>query len=101
MKKIDIYTLSTCSYCVRAKNLLKNKGVSYREVIIDGNPALIAESVQRSDGMRTVPQIFIENYHVGGYDELYALDKSGELNSLLELDSHLEIGPFNHQGNHL
>ena len=96
MKKIDIYTLSNCPYCVRAKNLLKNKGVSYREVIIDGNPELIAESVQRSDGMRTVPQIFIENYHVGGYDELSALDKSGELNSLLDLGSHLEIGTFNH-----
>lgn len=89
MKKVDIYTSSTCPYCVRAKNLLKNKGVLYRELIVDGKPELIAESVMRSDGMRTVPQIFIENYHVGGYDELSALDKSGKLNSLLGLSSHL------------
>jgi glutaredoxin 3 len=85
MKNIDIYTSSTCPYCVRAKNMLKNKGISYREFIIDGKPELIAESIQRSDGMRTVPQIFIENYHVGGYDELNALDKNGKLNSLLDL----------------
>ena len=86
MKKIDIYTSNACPYCARAKNLLKNKGVSYRELIIDGNPELISESVQRSDGMRTVPQIFIEDYHVGGYDELSVLDKSGALNVLLGLD---------------
>ena len=101
MKKIDIYTSSTCPYCVRAKNLFKNKGVSYREVIIDGNPELIAESVQRSDGMRTVPQIFIENHHVGGYDELSALDKSGRLNSLLGLDNHPAVESFNNQRNQL
>jgi GrxC family glutaredoxin len=101
MKKIDIYTSKNCPYCVRAKNLFKNKGVSYHEFIIDGKPELIAESVSRSDGMRTVPQIFIENYHVGGYDELSALDKSGKLNFLLGLDSTLPVEPFNNQGNEL
>ncbi|RJP94952.1 MAG: glutaredoxin 3 [Desulfobacteraceae bacterium] len=88
MKKIDIYTSRSCPYCVRAKNILKNKGVSYHELIIDGKPELIAESLKRSDGMRTVPQIFIENYHVGGYDDLLALDQSGKLNILLGLDNY-------------
>jgi glutaredoxin 3 len=88
MMKIDIYTSNACPYCVRAKNLLKNRGVSYRELVVDGNPELVAESVRRSDGMRTVPQIFIENYYVGGYDELAALDKSGKLNALLGSDVH-------------
>jgi glutaredoxin 3 len=87
MKNVEIYSSTGCPYCIRAKSLLKNKGVLYRELVIDSNPELAAEAVRRSDGMRTVPQIFIENDHVGGYDDLVALDKNGELNALLGLES--------------
>ncbi|PIP38412.1 MAG: glutaredoxin 3 [Desulfobacterales bacterium CG23_combo_of_CG06-09_8_20_14_all_51_8] len=83
MVKIDIYTSATCPYCKRAKALLRSKGASFNEFEVDGNPELIAESVKRSNGMRTVPQIFIENFHVGGYDELNSLEKNGKLDSLL------------------
>jgi glutaredoxin 3 len=85
MIKIDIYTSRTCPYCIRAKALLKGKGISFTEFEVDGNPELIAESVKRSDGMRTVPQIFIENYHVGGYDDLNRLDQNGKLDAMLGL----------------
>lgn len=84
MVRIDIYSSSSCPYCIRAKSLLKSKGAEFNEFEVDGKPDLIAESVNRSGGMRTVPQIFIENYHVGGYDDLVALDKNGKLNALLE-----------------
>ncbi len=84
---IDIYTSRSCPYCIRAKSLLKSKGVKFNELEVDGNPELIAESVKRSDGMRTVPQIFIENFHVGGYDNLVNLDKDGKLDSLLKLNN--------------
>jgi len=87
MIKIDIFTTHSCPYCTRAKALLKSKGVLFNEFKIDGNPELIAESVKRSEGMRTVPQIFIEDYHVGGYDDLAALDQKGKLDSLLGIDS--------------
>ena len=83
MVKIDIYTSATCPYCKRAKALLRSKGASFNEFEVDGNPELITESVKRSNGMRTVPQIFIENFHVGGYDELNSLEKNGKLDSLL------------------
>ena len=84
---IDIYTSRSCPYCIRAKSLLKSKGVKFNELEVDGNPDLIAESVKRSDGMRTVPQIFIENFHVGGYDNLVNLDKDGKLDLLLKLNN--------------
>lgn len=84
---IDIYTSRSCPYCIRAKSFLKSKGVKFNELEVDGNPELIAESVKRSDGMRTVPQIFIENFHVGGYDNLVSLDKDGKLDSLLKLNN--------------
>ena len=74
MKKVTIYTTLVCPYCVRAKKLLEKKGVSYEELRIDLDPALIQEAVDKSGGLRTVPQIFIEDFHVGGCDELYALD---------------------------
>ncbi len=86
MVNIDIYTSRSCPYCARAKALLKSKGVSFNELEVDGNPELIAESVKRSDGMRTVPQIFIENYHVGGYDDLSSLDQNGKLDSLIGMN---------------
>ena len=87
MINIDIYTSRSCPYCIRAKSLLKSKGVLFNELEVDGQPELIAEAVKRSDGMRTVPQIFIENYHVGGYDDLADLDRIGKLDSLLGLNT--------------
>jgi glutaredoxin 3 len=86
IKKIDIYTSNLCPYCHRAKELLRAKGLTFNELRINGNAELSAEVVERSGGMRTVPQIFIENHHVGGYDELNMLDQKGQLNSLLDLD---------------
>lgn len=83
MKKVEIYTSSLCPYCHRAKSLLSTKGVIFDELQIDGNKQLSEEAVQRSGGMRTVPQIFIENHHVGGYDDLNMLDQKGKLNLLL------------------
>jgi glutaredoxin 3 len=83
MKKVDIYTSSSCPYCHRAKALLRAKGAALNEFKIDGNAQLGAEAVQRSGGMRTVPQIFIENHHVGGYDDLISLDQKGGLDILL------------------
>lgn len=84
-KKIEIYASSTCPYCLRAKSLLRQKGVSFQEWIVDGNPTLIAEAVSRSGGLRTVPQIFIDNDPIGGYDDLYALDQQGKLDERLGL----------------
>jgi len=85
MVKVDIYTSGTCGYCVMAKELLESKGIKYKELSIDYNPELIAESIKRSGGRRTVPQIFIENHHVGGYDELSQMNKEGKLDSMLGL----------------
>ena len=85
MKKIDIYTSNLCPYCHRAKSLLSAKGVTFNEFKIDGNAELSKEAVQRSGGMRTVPQIFIENHHVGGYDDLNLLNQKGDLDLLLGL----------------
>ncbi|MBC2716848.1 MAG: glutaredoxin 3 [Desulfobacteraceae bacterium] len=87
MINIDVYTSASCPYCIRAKALLKSKGLQFNELVVDGNPELIAESVKRSDGMRTIPQIFIENFHVGGYDDLSSLDQNGKLDSLLGLNN--------------
>jgi len=85
MKKVDIYTSNSCPYCHRAKELLSAKGVIYTELKIDGNAELSAQAVERSGGMRTLPQIFVENHHVGGYDDLKLLDQKGKLDLLLGL----------------
>jgi glutaredoxin 3 len=83
MKKVTIYTTLSCPYCIKAKKLLEDKGVKYYELRIDLNPELAMEAVTKSGGRRTVPQIFIGDYHVGGSDDLYALEKENKLNSLL------------------
>jgi glutaredoxin 3 len=83
MPQVEIYTSSTCGYCKQAKKLLENKNVSYDEKVVDANPEVIAEAVKRSGGRRTVPQIFIDDQHLGGYDELYELDKNGKLDAML------------------
>lgn len=83
MKKVTIYASGSCPYCIMAKELLGEKNVEIEELRIDLEPKHIDEAVQRSGGRMTVPQIFVGDYHVGGYDELCALDDKGELDSLL------------------
>ncbi len=83
MTEVTIYTTGFCSYCHRAKKLLDSKGVAYREISVDTVPGARQEMTQRSGGY-TVPQIFIGETHVGGCDELYALERAGKLDSLLE-----------------
>lgn len=78
MAKVEIYTSATCAYCVAAKNLLKQKGFDYEEQRIDTDPSKLREMLDRSQ-RRTVPQIFVNGHHVGGYDDLVAADRSGEL----------------------
>lgn len=80
--EIVVYTTPICPYCVMAKQLLKRKGVPYREIDVSRNDALRKEVMQRS-GLRTVPQIWIGEYHVGGFDELNALERAGQLDALL------------------
>jgi glutaredoxin 3 len=82
MPKVVIYTTTICPYCVMAKRLLDKKSVAYQEINVDKNPELRDAMVQRSK-RRTVPQIFIGDHHVGGCDDLYALERSRKLDALL------------------
>ncbi len=83
MKKVLMYSKQTCPYCDMAERLLKARGVEHIEKIaIDKDPAQRDEMIQRT-GLRTVPQIFIDGTHIGGYDKLAALDRNGDLVSLL------------------
>lgn len=82
---ITLYTTQWCPYCVRARALLDDKGVTYREIAVDGSPELRREMTQRS-GRRTVPQIWIGEQHIGGFDDMYRLEIAGELDRLLEPD---------------
>jgi glutaredoxin 3 len=79
---IVVYTTPVCPYCVRAKQLLARKGATFREIDVSRDDALRQDVMQRS-GRRTVPQIWIGERHVGGFDDLYALDQRGELDTLL------------------
>lgn len=81
---VEIYTWKTCPFCIRAKALLDKKEVQYTEYTIDGDEAARAKMSHRSNGRRSVPQIFINDYHVGGCDDLYALNAQGKLDSLLQ-----------------
>jgi len=83
MPKIEMYSTAICPYCVAAKNLFKTKGLEYQEIRIDTDRARFEEMLARSHGRRTVPQIFINDTHVGGYDDLAAADRSGKLAELL------------------
>ncbi len=80
---VEIYTWQTCPYCIRAKVLLNWKGVPFTEYKIDGDGAARVKMAERANGRRTVPQIFINDQHVGGCDDLYALDSQGRLDALL------------------
>jgi glutaredoxin 3 len=82
MPEILIYTTAICPYCMMAKRLLDKKGISYTEINVDANPGLREEMVLKTN-RRTVPQIYIGDYHVGGFDELYALDQQKKLDDLL------------------
>ena len=83
MVKVEIYTKFLCPYCTRAKALLESKGVSFREIDVTMDAALRRTMMERSNGRSTVPQIFIDGHHVGGSDELAALDARGGLDPLL------------------
>ncbi len=78
-----MYTTHVCPYCMAAKNLLKSKGLEWNEIFVDSNPDERAKMLERSEGRRSVPQIFINDHHVGGYDELVAADRNGQLAKLL------------------
>lgn len=83
MAKVEIYTTPTCPYCIRAKALLKAKGVDYQETDVSRDPALRDAMMQRAGGRRSVPQIFIDGQHIGGSDDLHALDARGGLDPML------------------
>ena len=83
MARVEIYTKFTCPYCMRAKMLLDQKGVEYEEYEISGHTEKRAEMIQRAKAPTTVPQIFIDHRHIGGFDDLAALDRDGKLDPLL------------------
>jgi len=82
MERVTIYTTSVCPYCVQAKRLLGERAIPYREIDVSIDAGKRAEMVERAGGRRTVPQIFIDEQHVGGYVELRALADQGGLNGL-------------------
>lgn len=83
MPEIIIYTKPGCPYCISAKSLLDRKGATYQEIVASNDPAKKQEMIQRSNGRMTFPQIFIDGRHIGGSDDLSALDRKGELDPLL------------------
>ena len=84
MPTVEMYTTFFCPFCMRAKRLLKKKGIEYTEIGVDGDPALRQQMTERSGGGQTVPQIIIDGNPIGGSDELVALEGSGELDRLLQ-----------------
>ena len=82
MSRIEIYTTAICPYCVAAKNFLKHKNMGYEEIRVDTDPVRRDEMLTRSGGRRTVPQIFVNGAHVGGFDDLVAADRAGRLGAL-------------------
>jgi len=83
--KVEIYTWRTCPFCIRAKNLLTQKGTQFTEYSIDGDEGARNKMAQRANGRRSLPQIFINDRHIGGCDDIHALDDQGKLDHLLEL----------------
>ena len=83
MAKVEIYTKATCGFCVRAKRLLELKRIAYDEISIDRGGAPRGEMIQRANGRSTVPQIFIDGRHIGGCDELMALEYDDQLDTML------------------
>ena len=83
MSRIEIYTKTFCNYCWRAKSLLETKGVAFREISVDFGGAEKERMVKRARGRTTVPQIFIDETHVGGCDDLFALEREGKLDRMI------------------
>ncbi|HLD84766.1 MAG TPA: glutaredoxin 3 [Coxiellaceae bacterium] len=83
MAKIEIYSKKNCPFCDHAKSLFDKKGVKYTEIRVDQDSARLEEMLTRAAGRRTVPEIFIDNRLIGGFDDLAALDKAGKLDNLL------------------
>ncbi|GAB1479202.1 glutaredoxin 3 [Paracoccaceae bacterium] len=83
MKPVEIYTTPTCPYCLAAKRLLTRKGVAFAEIDVSRDPSLRIAMTERAGGRRTVPQIFIGGTHIGGSDDLHALDHDGKLDPML------------------
>ena len=84
MKNVTVYMGPMCGYCDAAKRLLNKKNIPYKEINVALEEDKMEEMIKKSNGKRTIPQIFIENYYVGGYDELRALEIKGELDDLLQ-----------------
>ncbi|MDY7022768.1 MAG: glutaredoxin 3 [Cyanobacteriota bacterium] len=80
---VEIYTWSTCPFCIRAKSLLDKKGVEFTEYVIDGDEEARSQMAERSNGRRSLPQIFINDQHIGGCDDMYALEAQGKLDPML------------------
>ena len=83
MAPVEIYTTRWCPYCLMAKALLRRKGVNYTEIDLSGHRERRSEMIQRANGRTTVPQIFVGPVHVGGSDDLHALERAGKLDALL------------------
>ena len=83
MKNITVYMGPMCSYCDAAKRLLNKKNIPYKEINIALEEGKMEEMLKKSNGMKTIPQIFIEDHHIGGYDELRALENKGQLEKLI------------------
>ena len=83
MAKVEIYSKTFCGYCWRARNLLESKGIAFEEYVIDSGGPKREEMIQRAGGRTTVPQIFIDGRHIGGFTDLHALERDGKLSDLL------------------
>ena len=83
MKKITIYTTPYCPFCVRAKELLKKKNIDFKEIDLSEDPEKFDEMIKKSNGARTVPQIFVDDTHIGDCDYIHELDYKGELDKIL------------------
>ncbi len=86
MSKVEIYTWQSCPFCIRAKALLDQKGINYQEYSIDGDQEARSRMIDRANGRKTVPQIFINNEGIGGCEELYSLESANQLESLIKQD---------------
>lgn len=83
MAEIELYTTRSCPYCIRAKRLLDSKNVTYKEIGVDMSPERRSEMMQRAKGSHTVPQIFIDQQHIGGCDDMMRLEREGRLDAIL------------------
>jgi glutaredoxin 3 len=81
--KVEIYTWTTCPFCIRAKNLLRNKSIDFIEYNIDGDEIARNQMSERANGKRSLPQVFINDAHIGGCDDIYSLDRQGKLDQML------------------